>query len=104
MQQSFTCACKARLDVEYLCASASPNPNRWSDKVPSRALTIKEIDEMIDAFAKTAKLCKEAGVDGIEIHAVHEAICLTSSRLNIPISAQTNTAVLLKTVTVSPLK
>lgn len=56
--------------------SASPNPNRWSDKVPSRALTIKEIDEMIDAFAKTAKLCKEAGVDGIEIHAVHEGYLL----------------------------
>ena len=67
---------KPILDVEYLCASASPNPNRWSDKVPSRALTIKEIDEMIDAFAKTAKLCKEAGVDGIEIHAVHEGYLL----------------------------
>ena len=31
---------------------------------------------MIDAFAKTAKLCKEAGVDGIEIHAVHEGYLL----------------------------
>ena len=25
---------------------------------------------MINAFAKTAKLCKDAGVDGVEIHAV----------------------------------
>ncbi len=31
---------------------------------------------MIDAFAKTAKLCKEAGVDGIQIHAVHEGYLL----------------------------
>ena len=31
---------------------------------------------MIDAFAKTAKLCKDAGVDGIEIHAVHEGYLL----------------------------
>ena len=27
---------------------------------------------MVQAFAKTAKKCKEAGVDGVEIHAVHE--------------------------------
>lgn len=27
---------------------------------------------MIEGFAKTAKLCKEAGVDGVEVHAVHE--------------------------------
>jgi 2-enoate reductase len=31
---------------------------------------------MIDAFAKTAKLCQEAGVDGVEIHAVHEGYLL----------------------------
>ena len=28
------------------------------------------------AFAKTAKLCKEAGVDGVEVHAVHEGYLL----------------------------
>lgn len=37
-----------------------------------REITKEEIHELIDAFAKTAKLCKEAGVDGIEVHAVHE--------------------------------
>jgi 2-enoate reductase len=31
---------------------------------------------MVTAFAKTAKLCKEAGVDGVEIHAVHEGYLL----------------------------
>ncbi|MCC2865149.1 FAD-dependent oxidoreductase [Eubacteriales bacterium DFI.9.88] len=67
---------KPIMNVEYLCASASPNPNRWSDKVPSRALTVEEIHEMVEAFAKTAKLCKEAGVDGIEVHAVHEGYLL----------------------------
>lgn len=63
---------KPVLDIERLCASASPNPNRWSDKTPSRALTIDEIKEMVYAFGQTAKMCKEAGVDGVEIHAVHE--------------------------------
>lgn len=67
---------KPFVDLDRLCASASPNPNRWSDKVPSRALTIEEIEEMIYAFGQTAKMCKEAGVDGVEIHAVHEGYLL----------------------------
>src|SRR5574344_814 len=67
---------KPILNVDWLCASASPNPNRWSDKCPSREITVDEINEMVDAFAKTAKLCQEAGVDGVEIHAVHEGYLL----------------------------
>ncbi|NCA95197.1 MAG: 2-enoate reductase, partial [Epsilonproteobacteria bacterium] len=62
---------KPVLDIDYMTAAPSPNPNRWSDKVPSRALTIKEINQIIEAYAKTAKLCKDAGVDGVEVHAVH---------------------------------
>lgn len=68
--------CKPFLDIEKICASSSPAPNRWSDKCPSRALTIKEIHKMIDAFARISKLCKDAGVDGIEVHAVHEGYLL----------------------------
>ncbi|MEG1528147.1 MAG: FAD-dependent oxidoreductase [Clostridia bacterium] len=67
---------KPLFNVDRLTASASPNPNRWSTKTPSRALTVDEIQEMIVAFGKTAKMCKEAGVDGVEIHAVHEGYLL----------------------------
>jgi len=67
---------KPILDVSYLTASASNTPNRWEDSCYSRPLTIKEIRKMVDAFAKTAKLCKDAGVDGVEIHAVHEGYLL----------------------------
>ena len=67
---------KPFFNLDRICASASPNPNRWSDKAPSRELTIKEINKMVEAFAKTAKMCKEAGVDGVEIHAVHEGYLL----------------------------
>ena len=67
---------KPVLDIDYMTAAPSPNPNRWSDKVPSRALTIKEINQIIEAYAKTAKLCKDAGVDGVEVHAVHEGYVL----------------------------
>ena len=67
---------KPVIDIQYQSASPSELPSRWSDKVTCRPLEEKEIEEMIDAFAKTAKLCKEAGVDGVEVHAVHEGYLL----------------------------
>ena len=67
---------KPILDMDYLTASASATPNRWEDSCMSRPFTKKEIDEMVEAFAKTAKLCMDAGVDGVEIHAVHEGYLL----------------------------
>ena len=67
---------KPIMDVRYQSASPSELPSRWSDKVTCRPMTIKEIADIIDAFAKTAELCKEAGVDGVEVHAVHEGYLL----------------------------
>lgn len=67
---------KPILNVDYMSASASATPNRWDESCISRPLTVKEIDDMVTAFARTAALCKEAGVDGIEVHAVHEGYLL----------------------------
>lgn len=67
---------KPIINIPYQCASPSELPSRWSDKVTCRAMTVKEIADIIDAFAKTAELCKEAGVDGVEVHAVHEGYLL----------------------------
>lgn len=67
---------KPILDVTYQSASPSVLPSRWSDKVTCRAITLEEIQEIIDAYAKTAKLCMDAGVDGVEVHAVHEGYLL----------------------------
>lgn len=67
---------KPIIDIQYLCASPSKLPARWVEGGLTRALTKKEIEKMIDAFAKTAKMCKDAGVDGVEIHAVHEGYLL----------------------------
>ena len=64
------------VDVQYACASASETPNRWAEDLISRPMTVKEIHEMVDAFGKTAKLLRDAGVDGVEIHAVHEGYLL----------------------------
>ena len=67
---------KPIIDVQYLCASPSKLPSRWAEGVLTRAVTKKEIQKMIEAFAKTAKMCKESGVDGVEVHAVHEGYLL----------------------------
>ncbi len=67
---------KPILDVTYQSASPSELPSRWSDKVTCRAITLQEIQDIIDGYAKTAKLCMDAGVDGVEVHAVHEGYLL----------------------------
>ncbi len=67
---------KPVMDLDKITASASESPNRWSDKIPSREMTVEEIKQFIDAFAQSAKLLKDAGVDGVEIHAVHEGYLL----------------------------
>ena len=67
---------KPFMDLDMITATASPSPNRWSDKVPSREMTVAEIRKFIDEFAMDAKLLQEAGVDGVEIHAVHEGYLL----------------------------
>ena len=67
---------KPIMDLGYLSAAPSELPLRWKEDLKSRELTLDEIEEMIEAFAKTAKLCMDAGVDGVEIHAVHEGYLL----------------------------
>lgn len=67
---------KPFMDLDRITAAPSPSPNRWSDKVPSREMTKAEIQEIIDSFAECSKLLQEAGVDGVEIHAVHEGYLL----------------------------
>ena len=67
---------KPIINIPYQSASPSELPSRWSDKVKCRAITVKEIEQIVDAFARTAEMCKQAGVDGVEVHAVHEGYLL----------------------------
>ncbi|MCR5557474.1 MAG: FAD-dependent oxidoreductase [Butyrivibrio sp.] len=67
---------KPFMDLDKITASASEAPNRWSDKVPSREMTKEEIREYVISFGKCAKLLQDAGVDGVEVHAVHEGYLL----------------------------
>ncbi len=67
---------KPIIDTSHELASPSELPARWSPDITCRPMTKKEIDAIVDGFAKTAKLCMEAGVDGVEVHAVHEGYLL----------------------------
>ena len=67
---------KPILDTNYQMASPSVLPSRWAEDITCPEMTLKQIEEIIEAFGKTAALCKEAGVDGVEVHAVHEGYLL----------------------------
>ena len=67
---------KPILDTEHELASPSAQKSRWAHDVICPEMTIEQIHEIIEAFAKTAKLCRDAGVDGVEVHAVHEGYLL----------------------------
>ncbi|MBQ6890731.1 MAG: FAD-dependent oxidoreductase [Oscillospiraceae bacterium] len=67
---------KPIIDTNHELASPSPLPSRWDPEITTPEMTKEQIHEIIEAFAKTAKLCKDAGVDGVEVHAVHEGYLL----------------------------
>ena len=51
-------------------------PNVWMPDLKHRGLTREEIHDIVDAFGKSALMCKKAGIDGVEIHAIHEGYLL----------------------------
>ncbi len=69
-----------KMPAEMLRASmVAPSddlPNVWDPSIKHRALTRQEIYDIIDAYGKAAALCQKAGIDGVEIHAVHEGYLL----------------------------
>ena len=67
---------KPILDTSHELACPSPQPSRWAHDIICPEMTVEQIHEIIEAFAKTAKLCMDAGVDGVEVHAVHEGYLL----------------------------
>ncbi len=61
---------------ELLVAPSDGIPNVWVPEMKHRGLTREEIHDIVDAFGKSALLCKQAGIDGVEIHAIHEGYLL----------------------------
>ena len=67
---------KPIIDTNHELMSPSAQPARWAPDIICPEMTKHHIEEIIEAFAKTAKLCRDAGVDGVEVHAVHEGYLL----------------------------
>lgn len=55
--------------------SASAIQNRWFD-VDCRPLTVEEIHDITRQCGQAARIAKDAGFDGVQIHAVHEGYLL----------------------------
>ncbi len=51
-------------------------PNVWKPEIKHRALTKEDIQMYLHGFEVGAKLCQDAGFDGVEIHAMHEGYLL----------------------------
>lgn len=47
-------------------------PMAWVPQFSTRMLTRQEIQKYVEGYARSARLCKDIGVDGVEVHAVHE--------------------------------
>ena len=70
---------EGELDADFrsgLFSASDGMPNVWRPEILHRGLTVEEIHQFVDAYGKSALLCKEAGIDGVEIHAVHEGYTL----------------------------
>ena len=51
-------------------------PNVWKPEIKHRALTVDDIELYLHGFEVGAKLAKDSGFDGVEIHAMHEGYLL----------------------------
>lgn len=63
-------------DVSKVQFASSELPNVWNNKRIHREITTEEIKKITVAIIETAHLAKTAGIDGVEIHAVHEGYLL----------------------------
>ena len=62
--------------LSRLVSASDDMPNVWRPEIRHRGLTAEEIRQFVDAYGKCALMCKRAGIDGVEIHAVHEGYTL----------------------------
>lgn len=63
-------------DLKAAVFAVSDLPNYWNPEVHHYEITKEGIQKLIKATAESALLAKNAGVDGVEIHAVHEGYLL----------------------------
>lgn len=68
---------KPVINLDHMLVTADEGiQNVWMPQYKCHGLSESEIAEYINAYAKCARLCKDNGVDGVEVHAVHEGYIL----------------------------
>lgn len=65
-----------KMNPETAMIAPSHIHNVWNKDIFHREMSKEEIKERVIAFGQAAKMCKDAGIDGVEIHAVHEGYLL----------------------------
>ena len=62
-----------RYDVKLICQlhPSGFDPPRVKDRNNPSEYSAELIEELVEGFAKTAYRCKQAGIDGVEIHGAH---------------------------------
>ena len=63
-------------NYERAMIAPSELPNVFVPELKHRAMTKDEIHKLVDVMINSAILAKEAGCDGVEIHAIHEGYLL----------------------------
>lgn len=63
-------------NYERAMIAPSKLPNVFVPELKHRAMTKGEIHKLVDVMINSARLAKEAGCDGVEIHAIHEGYLL----------------------------
>ena len=63
---------KPIFDFDRLLAAPSALPARWYPEHIVKEITVKQIQDIVKSYALTAIKLNAAGVDGVEVHAVHE--------------------------------
>lgn len=57
---------------KFLASSDAGLPNVWIPEYKTKQLTTEEVETLVQGMADAAYLCKVNGVDGVEVHALHE--------------------------------
>ncbi len=69
-------ALTGRVSTHLAEPAACEISNVWDPTKKHRQMTQEEIHAYVEKFANAALACKQAGIDGVEVHAVHEGYLL----------------------------